>query len=277
MSPLHPDFWQTPLFWCAIPVLGVLFFYSIIIVHCCSHDDLTASRRLNRFIGALLSAPNMFLFTEFSALHVMHHAFTNDLVKDPHRVRPNESWLRYCLSQYPRLVAFTFSREYRLRTWKQNWQHVDFDSPEVQRHDRVAKLFGSSGRKLHALWVLPFFSIFGGLALVTLSGYLTLGGPFLVLMLGWWLTPWAIGQILVADFNWRGHVGLPQRSEFSNADYTGQDTRSYYGPIGRLLSWLTFGFYFHREHHVRPRDCLFTKADPLVQAAQEAQFSRRGP
>jgi fatty acid desaturase/peroxiredoxin len=274
---LAPDFWKSALFWLPIPLLGLLFFYSIIIIHCCSHDDLTPSRRLNAFIGELLSAPNLFMFREFTALHVMHHAFTNDETRDPHWVRPGEGWIHYVVTQYPRLVAFTFSEEYRKRCWAKNWEGVDFDSPELARHDRVAKFFGSSGRLQHPLWVLPLASIFGGLTLWMVVGTLLWGLPFLALMFGWWLLPWAIGQILVADFNWRGHVGLAARQDIANKDYVGQDTRSYYQGLWRFVNWATFGFYLHREHHVVPRVCMGMKEDAAVRAAQEAEEAALQP
>jgi len=268
---LTPDFWKSPLFWLAIPLLGLLFFYSIIIVHCCSHDDFTPWRGLNSVIGAVLSAPNLFMFREFGALHVMHHAYTNDPVRDPHWVVPGEGWLHYCLFQYPKLVAFTYTEEYRKRCWAKYWKDVDFESAELKRHDRIAKFFGSSGRLRHPLWVLPFASIFGGLTMWLGLGLFLWGLPILALAFGWWLLPWAIGQVLVADFNRRGHIGLPSRQDIANKDYVGQDTRSYYTGIWRFVNWATLGFYLHREHHVVPRICVPMREDPAIRSSQDDQ------
>ena len=268
---LAREFWKSALFWLAIPLLGLLFFYSIIIVHCCSHDDLTPWRPLNSVIGVVLSVPNLFMFQEFGALHVMHHAYANDEVRDPHWVRPGEGWLHYVVTQYPRLVAFTFTEQYRKRCWAKHWRDVDFESAALRRHDRIAKFFGSSGRLRHPLWILPIASLLGGLTIWLVLGTLLWGLPFLALMFGWWLLPWAMGQILVADFNWRGHVGLPARQDIANKDYVGQDTRSYYAGFWRVVNWATFGFYLHREHHVAPRLCLGVKEDSVVRATQEAE------
>jgi len=268
---LAPGFWKTPVFWLMIPVLALLFLYSTIVVHACSHYSAFRSRRLNTVLGNILSACNLYMFKEFQALHVLHHDFTNDLEKDPHAVPPGCGWLRFCGTQYPYLVAFTFTPFYRRHRWKKNFEGVDLDSPEMRRHDRIGKLFGTSGRRVHALWTVPICSIFGGLSLIACAGVLVFGTPFLALMLGWWLLPWYIGQVLVGDFNWRGHVGLPKRTDYTHETYTGQDSRSYYLGVWKFINFVTTGFYLHREHHMWPRQCIFVAQDAEMRRVQETE------
>lgn len=261
------------MIWLLTPVLGVAFYYTLILVHCCAHDSLTGSRRVNRGIGEVLAGLNFFNFTDFQALHVLHHSHTNVPGKDPHFVRDGESWFHYVVTHYPRLVAFTYTPYYRSVFSKKEWAPYDLDSDLVRRHDRINKLILCSGRVPHFGWLRIGFSLvfaYFGLVMALCAGFggwAGVEGYFAC-----WIVPWMIGQVLVADFNWRGHVGLPERQV--GETYEGRDTRSYYDGIWKLINWATFGFYVHREHHLDPKGaCMFAKEDPDVRSGQEAQFS----
>ena len=219
--------------------------YALILVHCCAHDSLTGSKRLNRLTGIVLSALNLFDFTDFQALHVLHHSHTNCPEKDPHYIRPGESWLHYVVTHYARLVAFTYTPYYRRTFAKREWEGIDLDSARVRRHDRINKLLICSGRKPQFGYQRILYSLVFGYLFWTAGLAWVLGGwSGLEVYAAIIIVPWAIAQVLVADFNWRGHVGLPERAEVD--DYHGQDTRSLYGGVdffcgaaGRLSHDLT--------------------------------------
>ena len=63
--------------------------------------------------------------------------------------------------------------------------------------------------------------------------------------LGWFL-PVVVGHLWVAHFNYITHVGLPEGR--------GQNTRDMEGGLWPLLNALTFNFYLHRQHHLRPSE-----------------------
>jgi fatty acid desaturase len=258
-------------FWLVVLGLGGAFYYSLIVIHCCAHNNLTRWNWLNRGIGEVLSIVNFFPFEDFRALHRLHHGRTNIPGADPHYIRPGEGWLHYVATHYVRLIRFTYTPLYRKTMFARQWKDVDLDSKAARRRDRFAKLIGRTGR-VH--YPFPFNILASWTGYVTVSTGLSiwvLGPTGPLYLLAFWVAPWAIGQILVADFNYRGHVDLPERKECR--PYQGQDTRSYYAGIWKLINTLTFGFYHHREHHIDSTQCLFAPCDPQVRQQQEAQFA----
>jgi hypothetical protein len=81
------------------------------------------------------------------------------------------------------------------------------------------------------------------------------GAAGILLPLTTWVIPWAAGQLLMADFNYRTHEGCPPRG--GQRPYAGEDTNSLHTGIWRVFNALTFGFYRHREHHIDPNLCLW--------------------
>ncbi len=67
-----------------------------------------------------------------------------------------------------------------------------------------------------------------------------------------WLVPMVVSHTLVAHFNYVTHVGLPPGR--------GRDTRTFSRGMCRLVNLLTFNFYLHAEHHLKP-----SKAIPILQ------------
>lgn len=59
-----------------------------------------------------------------------------------------------------------------------------------------------------------------------------------------WLVPMVVSHLLVAHFNYITHEGLPAGR--------GQDTRSFNSGLWWLVNKLTFNFYLHAEHHLKP-------------------------
>jgi fatty acid desaturase len=59
-----------------------------------------------------------------------------------------------------------------------------------------------------------------------------------------WLVPTIVSHLLVAHFNYVTHEGLPAGR--------GQDTRSLSRGMWKVINLLTFNFYLHAEHHLKP-------------------------
>lgn len=61
-----------------------------------------------------------------------------------------------------------------------------------------------------------------------------------------WLVPVVVGHLWVAHFNYATHVGLPTKR--------GQNTRDLTGGLWSLVNLMTFNFYHHKQHHLRPSE-----------------------
>lgn len=59
-----------------------------------------------------------------------------------------------------------------------------------------------------------------------------------------WIIPIIASHLLVAHFNYVTHVGLPSGR--------GSDTRDFRHGIWRAVNAITFNFYLHADHHLRP-------------------------
>jgi len=233
-------------------LLSLPFYYSLIIVHNCVHNIVTRSKRLNGWIGEVISFVNLSRFEDYRAIHTLHHAKTNQQGQDPHYLRPGESRLHFAFTQYYQLILFTYTDYYRNVMFTEFWKDVDANSPVIRRRDRLGKILIVSGRKPHSLvyMFLPWNNVFTLLVLVFGVTYLIGGAPALAYPLMLWLLPSCIGYMLIADFNYRGHIGLPEKG--SNHPYSGEDSRNLNHGWGRLLDLMTDGFYRHQDHHRWP-------------------------
>lgn len=85
-----------------------------------------------------------------------------------------------------------------------------------------------------------------------LAGY---GLRGLIWLTQFWLIPTIISHTLVAHFNYIGHVDLPSGR--------GEDTRSFNQGFWKVVNLLTFNFYHHAEHHLKPGEAIPTP-DPSI-------------
>ena len=89
-------FWtpQGPLQWTADVVFRVwMMFLGTVMAHECTHGLLGSTRRVNGIWGRLSLIPVTVPYVNFRKTHLMHHAYTNDPVKDPdYFVKANHWW-----------------------------------------------------------------------------------------------------------------------------------------------------------------------------------------
>lgn len=240
----------SPMIWLLGIFLSIPFYYSLIVVHSCSHNTLTRSRRVNRWIGEILSFMNLFRFADFRALHTLHHARTNQLGQDPHCVRPGETRLHYLLTQYFQLVWFTYTEFYRRTMWPQYWKGVKMETSGIKRSDLLGKILIISGRQMYGAKGILVNNVVMLLLAVFALFWLSIGLTGVLYPIALWLLPWMISQILIANFNYRGHVGLLHKG--ASLSYQGEDTRNLDHGFGRIINLATFGFYRHQDHHRWP-------------------------
>lgn len=227
-----------------VVVLAYAFFLSQILIHACSHYALSGRRRLDTWIGSMLSMLNFHTFKGWQALHHLHHRFTNVDGKDPTHPRSGQSRGSYLLQAFVQMVRFTRTPFYE--------KHTQRGTSEARFTDQWEPWFGLAGL---ALWFAAAFAYKGapGWAYPTLL----------------WVLPWAFGQLLMADFNFRTHEGRPPRDD--RVPYRGQDTNTLRTGPWRFVNAITLGFYMHREHHVDPETCLWFLGRPHRPAARQPE------
>lgn len=110
----------------------------------------------------------------------------------------------------------------------------------VTHYFRIARSVWQSTR--FACAVAPPLLAAGGLILWQVSsGHAARGFEWVAL---YWLVPTIGSHVLVAHFNYITHAGLPTGF--------GVDTRSFSRGLWRIVNLLSFNFYLHEEHHLRP-------------------------
>ncbi|MDE0015142.1 MAG: fatty acid desaturase [Candidatus Poribacteria bacterium] len=111
-------------------------------------------------------------------------------------------------------------------------------------------------RIVKALWdPKPFFiaispPILIALAIIVWQASIGYGTRGLVWVTQFWLIPTIFSQMLVAHFNYIGHVNLPSGR--------GRDTRSFKHGFWKIVNLFTFNFYHHAEHHLKPSEAIPT-------------------
>ena len=134
--------------------------------------------------------------------------------------------------------------------WPQYWKGVQMESSGIKRSDLLGKILFISGRQMYGakgilinnavMLLLGVFALF----------WLSIGLTGVLYPIALWLLPWMISQILIANFNYRGHVGLLHKG--ASLSYQGEDTRNLDYGFGRIINLATFGFYRHQDHHRWP-------------------------
>ena len=123
---------------------------------------------------------------------------------------------------------------------------------------RIARAVWEPRRYMYA--VLP--PTFLAAAVVIWQASVGNGALGLWLVLAFWFVPMAFAHFLVAHFNYITHVGLPPGR--------GENTRSFKGGLWKLVNLLTFNFYLHAEHHLRPGKTI---PQPIPEAASSGADS----
>jgi hypothetical protein len=134
--------------------------------------------------------------------------------------------------------------------WAQYWKDTGTKTPACRRSDLLGKILFISGREPYGIEGILWNNVAVLLLAVFATTWLTGGPRAFIYPFALWLLPWAISQILIADFNYRGHVGLLAKGR--QYPYRGEDTRNLDAGLGYFINLATFGFYRHQDHHRWP-------------------------
>lgn len=196
-----------------------------VVVHGCVHNSLFGRRKLwNRRVGTWLSWTQFQSFDGWRAAHMMHHRHTNT-ERDPHRV--DRPLVPYLLTHYSRVARSVWT----------NW-----------------------GDYLREVAPVPAILLLAAAAIAAAGGgALGLEWAFL-----YWFLPVTGGHMVVAWFNYWGHVNLPTDRL--------RHTRSRYDGAWAIGNLLTFNFFLHAEHHRKPAEFR-----PRRRPGERYDFAYEGP
>ena len=198
--------------WLLVPLGVYLGALNVPLIHNCAHGSWRP-RWLNHCLGELFSLQILSGFPGFVILHLTHHQYPDDPVKDPH---PNGE-LTYW--QYLRGLKRALGAAYR-RIYFERWG----DSPESRKDWSEFQRLLPLGRGLRALLFL-----------------LVLGPKGFVLF---FIPMFITNQIAYAHINYYTHAhhadGQPEIVNLNHGAY-------------RWLNFFLLGIYFHRNHHRYPK------------------------
>jgi beta-carotene hydroxylase len=217
-------------FWVSVPLASIFAFASYMPLHEATHNNVQGRhvklRWLNDAVGHLSSIPLGFDFRGHQISHMMHHAHTNEIGKDPDLV---------FAGPYPRVVGralmfLTVGQMTSLAAWLPRVRKRLLAELETAFGAEAAARLLSHGRRYQSITALAML----GLAL---AGY-----PLEVLL--FWYLPSRIGGLITATvFAW-----LPHHPHNGHGRYTNTRVTLYPGSglIGR-------GHDRHIIHHMIPR------------------------
>ncbi len=219
-SPLiaGPSLW----FLAAFPVLFYGLVWAHLLIHNCTHGNLP--KAINRIVGEVLGLLVVVRFASWDVIHMRHHKYSDDRVKDPHPNFP---------SFWKTVVHTVINVEKQLF---QQYYDVWGDTPE------------NHGRERRRAWVSY------GTNIVLAATWLWLLGPaFFVLV---FLPCNLLAGLFVIHFNWSTHNGEAAKSI---ADMRPVNLTTWPYQLGNKVF---SGIYAHALHHDRPG--IFNPAKALA-------------
>jgi stearoyl-CoA desaturase (delta-9 desaturase) len=234
-------FWATgftplisgPSWWFALAFPGVLFglIWAHLLIHNATHGSLP--RSINRVVGEVLGLMVIVRFASWDIVHMRHHKYSDDRLKDPH---PN----------FPSFWKTVFNTIVNVeKQLFQQYYDIWGDTPE------------NHGRERRRAWMSY------GTNIVLIATWVWLLGPAFSLLV--FLPCNALAGLFVIHFNWSTHNGETAKSfeEMHPVNLSG----AWY----RLGNKLFAGIYAHQLHHDRPT--IFNPARALAAEAAIAGSS----
>jgi fatty acid desaturase len=210
LTVLRDDFqwWMVSL----IPLATIWGLFATSLLHNASHDNIKP-RWLNRAIGEILGVAQLVGFPDWTIIHVVHHSFPDDPIKDPHPPLEKNYW-GFMLGMRESILKVFVTEYFRL------WGQSEKSMTMIRRFGLVSRI--EQFCKVMLFWLIlshPVFSYFFVPSIV-----------FKMLHYAW--------------FNYITHrtkPGIDHRVENLN-----------FG-LYKLVNFITFGFYFHGNHHINPK------------------------
>lgn len=215
-----------PISWPFWIILSVLVgIESAVFIHNASHGTFKP-QALGFIVGEICGLHQLYGFLGWKIPHMIHHRFTDDPEKDPHAPR-KETFLQY---------FFRMRGQIRKRIYEYFFEQFG-DTPKTRRNVKIQKTIRIFVVTLH----LGFWFFLLGPKLL-----------FLFYIPSYMTTAFFFGHLnyCTHSFKREGDIEILNLNE---------------GILYRFLNWLTFGTYFHKNHHERAD--LFNPATLTKKAA----------
>jgi stearoyl-CoA desaturase (delta-9 desaturase) len=203
-----------PQAWWALVVPPLLFglIWSHLVIHTCTHGSLPVS--VNRLVGEILGVIVLVRFASWDIVHLRHHRFSDDRIRDPH---PN-------FPSYWKTVGNSV-----IQTEQQLFQEY-FDT------------WGDNAQNRQRERLRAYVSY--GTNVVLLAAWAYFLGPWFTALV--FLPTNVLAALFVIHFNWSTHNG---ELGLVDADFHPVNLDAGYYWIGnRVFN----GIYMHKNHHLRP-------------------------
>lgn len=213
-----------PWFALAFPLCLFSFIWAHLLIHNCTHGNLPLA--INRTVGELLGLLVVVRFASWDIIHMRHHTFSDDRVKDPHPNFP---------SFWKTVVHTIINVERQLFA-----QYFDVwgDTPANRARER------------RRAWMSY------GTNLVLVAVWFWLLGPWFFFLV--FAPANLLAGLFVIHFNWSTHNGEAGKTD---ADMRPVNLTRWRYQVGNVLF---AGIYAHAMHHERPG--LFNPARALAAA-----------
>ena len=215
----------------------VILCYSYLPSHEAQHGNIgrpnTRWRWLNEFIGHTSMFAMLIPYTLHRAVHLKHHAYTNDPVKDP--------------DMY--IKADTIQGALRA-IWdsKQPGQNGGIQPNVLDDNPAKERLLWEAFLGMRLAWI--------AMAVLAWSGFA------LELLVLWWIPRQIANFYIPLTLSWAPHMPMDETGRY-------RDTRGWKSPVGTILS---AGMEYHLVHHLFPAIPLnktpaaYRELKPLLQA-----------
>lgn len=213
-----PAWWFIPVF----PVLLFSLIWAHLLIHNCTHGNLP--KAINRVVGELLGVIVVVRFASWDIIHMRHHKYSDDRVKDPH---PN-------FPSFWKTVTYTIVNVEKqlFQQYYDTWG----DTPENHEKER------------RRAWMSY------GTNIVLVAAWLWLLGPAFTLLV--FAPANLLAGLFVIHFNWSTHNGDQAKTI---EDMHPVNLGGFWYALGNRLF---AGIYAHKMHHDRPG--IFNPAKALA-------------
>ena len=212
--PLHDfsTFGYSPWQWALVP-LGIYWGgVSAVFINNATHGSFRP-RWLNWWAGNLAGLHQLWGFTGWKLIHLIHHHYSDDVNHDPHPPKNHTFW------QFARIM-FVYSSQKISERYREHFG----DTPKTRRVQSV-------GVKI----------LMAMMAMNLLFWFLLLGPAGFVFF---YIPSYVANHLLFVDINYTAHP----KDESGNTSAANLNDTLYY----KLANLMWFGIYFHGNHHRKP-------------------------
>jgi beta-carotene hydroxylase len=206
--------------WVAIPVNAILIYFVFTPMHEAVHGNIARGNPRLLWLEVLIGHAGGFLllapYSGFRALHLHHHANTNDPDEDPDYWVKSPTWIGQLMR------SLVIQPVYILHLWK------------IARDPHTRRAFA---------WEMVYLAIYA--AIVAAAFRFGVGKEMMLL----WILPGYIGMVMCpVMFDWPVHHPHSERGRYADSAIL-----LFPPPFQRIMDFVFCGHSYHLMHHLYPR------------------------